>query len=64
MKLILYLFVFLAFGEILIRIDEKIAPFSHEDQVKIAIKMEESKESKMVSANNVPLDDTTLRIMV
>lgn len=63
-KVILFAVIFLLLGEALIRIDEMVAPFSNDDQVRIAIKMQESNELKLVESKTVPMDDSVYRVMV
>ena len=55
---------FLLIGEFLIRLDESVGPFAKDNQVRIAIKLQESPELKMVKANNLPIDDSTYRILI
>ncbi|MEO8406647.1 MAG: SGNH/GDSL hydrolase family protein [Chitinophagaceae bacterium] len=63
-KAILYIIGFFLIGELLVRLDQGVNPFSKDSQVMIAMQIEESSEWKMVKANNVPIDDSTYRIMI
>jgi lysophospholipase L1-like esterase len=64
LKIIVYIFIFLVIGEVLIRIDETIAPFANDDQFRVAIKIEESPELKLLEDHKLVLDDSTYRVMI
>jgi hypothetical protein len=63
-NILLSLFIFIVCGELMVRLDQAVTPFAADNEVKVAMKIEESPEWKMAKSNSVPQDDTTLRIMI
>jgi len=61
---LLTVFIFLLIGELVLRLDQTVTPFAKDEHIYLAVKVAETPELKMVEANEVPLDDSTFRVMV
>ena len=64
LKVIYFLLIFLAVGEIIVRVDDALRPFSEDAQKKVRVSFNESYEWQLVRQNNVPLDDSTFRVLL
>jgi hypothetical protein len=63
-KAFVYILVFFIAGELIVRLDKSLQPFEDEDQVKIAVSVEESDELNLLNKGELPINDSDLRIMI
>jgi hypothetical protein len=64
LKVLYFLLIFLVVGEIIVRLDDRLRPFSQDAQTEFKVDFNESYEWQLVRGNKVPLDDSTYRVLL
>ena len=61
---IYFLLIFLVVGEIIVRVDDAVGPFSEDAHGRAEISYNESDEWRLAKENKIPLDDSTYRVLL